>query len=84
MPKYQMEALAYYEAIPGHHLQIAIAQELPGLPKFSRLGGYTAYVEGWGLYCEQLPKEHGFYTDPYSDFGRLDLEIFRAAHSRQR
>jgi uncharacterized protein (DUF885 family) len=78
MPKYQMEALAYHEAIPGHHMQLSIAQELQGLPKFRRLGGYTAYVEGWGLYCEQLPKEHGFYADPYSDFGRLSMELFRA------
>jgi uncharacterized protein (DUF885 family) len=79
MPKYQMEALAYHEAIPGHHMQLSIAQELPNLPKFRRLTGYTAYVEGWGLYCELLPKEHGFYRDPYSDFGRLNLELFRAA-----
>ncbi|MBT9582857.1 DUF885 domain-containing protein [bacterium] len=78
MPKYQMEALAYHEAIPGHHMQISIAQELRGIPKFRRMGGYTAYVEGWGLYCEQLPKEHGFYQDPYSDFGRLSMELFRA------
>lgn len=79
MPKYQMEALAYHEGIPGHHMQLSIAQELEGLPKFRRLGGYTAYIEGWGLYCEQLPKEHGFYQDPYSDFGRLAMELFRAA-----
>ncbi len=79
MPKYQMEALAYHEAIPGHHMQLSIAQELQGIPKFRRLGGYTAYIEGWGLYCEQLPKEYGFYQDPYSDFGRLSMELFRAA-----
>jgi uncharacterized protein (DUF885 family) len=79
MPIYQMEALAYHEGIPGHHMQLSIAQELEGLPKFRRLGGYTAYIEGWGLYCEQLPKEHGFYQDPYSDFGRLAMELFRAA-----
>ena len=78
MPKYEMEALAYHEGIPGHHMQISIAQELPDLPKFRRLDGYTAYVEGWGLYCEQLPKEFGFYQDPYSDFGRLAMELFRA------
>jgi uncharacterized protein (DUF885 family) len=79
MPKYQMEALAYHEGIPGHHMQLSIAQEMEGLPKFRRLGGYTAYIEGWGLYCEQLPKEHGFYKDPYSNFGRLAMELFRAA-----
>lgn len=79
MPKYQMEALAYHEGIPGHHMQLSIAQELEGLPKFRRQGGYTAYIEGWGLYCEQLPKEHGFYKDPYSNFGRLAMELFRAA-----
>ncbi len=77
MPKYQMEALAYHEAIPGHHMQLSIAQELTGIPKFRQNAGYTAYVEGWGLYCERLPKEHGFYRDPYSDFGRLTLELFR-------
>lgn len=78
MPKYQMEALAYHEGIPGHHMQLSIAQELEGLPKFRRLGGYTAYIEGWGLYCENLPKDYGFYQDPYSDFGRLAMELFRA------
>ena len=78
MPKYQMEALAYHEGIPGHHMQLSIAQELDGLPKFRRLGGYTAYIEGWGLYCENLPKDYGFYQDPYSDFGRLAMELFRA------
>lgn len=78
MPKYQMEALAYHEAIPGHHMQLSIAQELTGIPKFRRNAGYTAYIEGWGLYCERLPKEHGFYQDPYSDFGRLTLELFRS------
>ena len=78
MPTYQMEALAYHEAIPGHHMQIAIAQELEGLPRFRRFGGYTAYVEGWGLYSEYIPKELGFYEDPYSDFGRLAMELWRA------
>ncbi len=76
---YQMEALAYHEGIPGHHMQIAIAQELKGIPKFRMHGGNTAYVEGWGLYSEKLPKEIGFYQDPYSDFGRLAMELFRAA-----
>ena len=79
MPKYQMEALAYHEGIPGHHMQIAMAQELEGIPKFRKFGGYTAYTEGWGLYSEFLPKEMGFYEDPYSDFGRLAMEIWRAA-----
>lgn len=78
MPKYQMEALAYHEGIPGHHMQLAIAQELKGIPKFRKLGGYTAYIEGWGLYCELVPKEMGLYEDPYSDFGRLAMELWRA------
>jgi len=78
MPTYQMEALAYHEGIPGHHMQLAIQQELKGIPKFRKFGGYTAYTEGWGLYSEMLPKEFGFYTDPYSDFGRLAMELWRA------
>ncbi len=79
MPKYQMEALAYHEAIPGHHMQLSIAQEMQGMPKFRRFGGdFTAYIEGWGLYSEFLPKEIGFYEDPYSDFGRLAMELWRA------
>jgi len=78
MPSYQMEALAYHEAIPGHHMQISIAMELEGLPKFRKYGRYTAYVEGWGLYSEFVPKEIGFYEDPYSDFGRLAMELWRA------
>ena len=78
MPKYQMEALAYHEGIPGHHMQIAISQELDGIPKFRKFGGYTAYIEGWGLYTEFLPKEMGMYADPYSDFGRLAMELWRA------
>ncbi|MCL1080186.1 DUF885 domain-containing protein [Parashewanella spongiae] len=78
MPKYQMEALAYHEGIPGHHMQIAISQELKGIPKFRRFGGYTAYIEGWGLYSEYFPKEMGLYEDPYFDFGRLAMELWRA------
>ncbi len=78
MPSYQMEALAYHEGIPGHHMQIAIAQELKEVPMFRKFGRYTAYVEGWGLYSEFIPKEMGFYSDPYSDFGRLAMELWRA------
>lgn len=79
LPLYQLEALAYHEGIPGHHFQIALQQELDGLPRFRRFGGgFTAYSEGWALYCELLAKEMGFYTDPYSDFGRLTLELRRA------
>ncbi|GAK32867.1 hypothetical protein AQ1_00742 [alpha proteobacterium Q-1] len=79
MPIYQMEALAYHEGIPGHHMQIAISQELEGVPMFQRMARFTAYTEGWGLYSEYLPKEMGFYEDPYSDFGRLAMELWRAA-----
>lgn len=80
MPKYEMEALAYHEGIPGHHMQISIAQELSGVPSFRKFStGYTAYIEGWGLYCEQVPKEMGFYRNDYSDFGRLSMELWRAA-----
>ncbi|MFL0083103.1 DUF885 domain-containing protein [Tenacibaculum maritimum] len=78
MPSYQMEALAYHEGIPGHHMQIAIAQELEDLPMFRKFGRYTAYIEGWGLYSEYIPKEMGFYANPYSDFGRLAMELWRA------
>ncbi len=78
MPVYQMEALAYHEGIPGHHMQIAIAQELEDIPMFRKLGISTAYVEGWGLYSELLPREIGFYEDPYSDFGRLSMELWRS------
>lgn len=78
MPTYQMEALAYHEGVPGHHMQIAIAQELQGIPKFRKFGRYTAYTEGWGLYSELVPKEIGLYEDPYSDFGRLAMELWRA------
>jgi uncharacterized protein (DUF885 family) len=78
MPTYQMAALAYHEGLPGHHMQLAIGQELKGIPKFRKFGGFTAYVEGWGLYAELLPKEAGFYIDPYADFGRLAMELWRA------
>lgn len=78
-PNYQMEALCYHEGLPGHHMQIAIAQELTGVPKFRKYDGNTAYIEGWGLYSELVPKEIGLYQNPYSDFGRLSMEIFRAA-----
>ena len=78
MPTYQMEALAFHEGIPGHHMQIAIAQELEEVPNFRKFGSYTAYIEGWGLYSEFLPKEIGFYQDPYSDFGRLAMELWRS------
>jgi uncharacterized protein (DUF885 family) len=79
MPTYQLEALAFHEGIPGHHMQIAIAQELEGIPSFRKYGGYTAFSEGWGLYSELAPKEMSYYADPYSDFGRLAMEIWRAA-----
>ena len=78
MRSYDLEALAYHEGIPGHHMQGSISQEQTGLPKFRRYGGYTAYSEGWGLYSEYIPKEMGLYEDPYSDFGRLSMELWRA------
>ncbi len=78
MPKYDMEALAYHEGIPGHHMDRSIAQELTDIPKFRKFGGYTAYVEGWGLYSEFIPKEMGLYANPYSDYGRLAAELWRA------
>ena len=78
-PKFLQQALAYHEGIPGHHMQIAIAQELQGLPKFRTLGGHTPFIEGWALYAEEIPKELGLYTDPYKEFGQLGMEIFRAA-----
>ena len=75
---YSVEAIAYHEGLPGHHLQLSIAQELKGIPEFRKYEGYTAYVEGWGLYAEQLGKDVGFYQDPYSDYGRLEADIWRA------
>jgi uncharacterized protein (DUF885 family) len=75
---YGVESIAYHEGIPGHHLQISIAHELTGLPEFRKYGRYTAYTEGWGLYAERLGKDVGFYQDPYSDYGRLEADIWRA------
>jgi uncharacterized protein (DUF885 family) len=76
--KLTMESTAYHEAIPGHHMQISIAQTLPTLPPFRQQGGYTAYVEGWALYSERLGKDVGFYKEPLSDYGRLSDELLRA------
>jgi uncharacterized protein (DUF885 family) len=73
-----VETVAYHEGLPGHHLQISIAQELTGLPEFRKFSYYTAYTEGWGLYSERLGKDIGFYKDPYSDYGRLEADIWRA------
>jgi len=75
---YQVEEIAYHEGLPGHHLQISIARELQGVPDFRKFGGYTAFAEGWGLYAERLGKDVGFYQDPYSDYGRLQGDIWRA------
>ena len=76
--KPQVEAIAYHEGAPGHHFQIALAQELPDVPKFRRFGGYGAYGEGWGLYAEGLGKEMGFYREPMSEFGMLSTQLWRA------
>ncbi|WP_372706149.1 DUF885 family protein [Brevundimonas sp.] len=76
--KPQIEGISYHEGAPGHHFQIAYAQEMESLPSFRKFGGYGAYIEGWGLYAERLGKEMGFYQDPYSDFGRLSTELWRA------
>jgi uncharacterized protein (DUF885 family) len=78
-PIYLIETLSYHEGAPGHHFQIALAQELQGVPMFQRLQGYSAFSEGWGLYAENLGKTMGGFTDPYQDFGRLSYEVFRAA-----
>jgi uncharacterized protein (DUF885 family) len=76
--KPQIESISYHEGAPGHHFQIALQQELEGVPKFRRFGGYGAYAEGWGLYAERIGREMGFFQDPYSEFGHLSLEVWRA------
>jgi uncharacterized protein (DUF885 family) len=73
-----MEAVAYHEGVPGHHMQISIAQESKSVPQFRTQAGFSAYSEGWALYAELLAREMGAYEDPYSDFGRLSTEIWRA------
>lgn len=78
MPRYQLAALAFHEGVPGHHMQRAISVELSAIPEFQKYASFTAYTEGWGLYSESLAGEMGFYRDPFSDFGRLATELWRA------
>src|SRR5581483_1684239 len=73
-----VEAIAYHEGIPGHHMQFSISQEQPDIPAFRRFGSYNAYSEGWAFYAERLGKEVGFYQDPYSEYGRLENEMWRS------
>jgi uncharacterized protein (DUF885 family) len=77
-PKWQMEALALHEAVPGHHLQVALAQELEAVPEVRKHANYTAYIEGWALYAEHLGQDLGLYQDPYQRFGQLTFELWRA------
>lgn len=78
MPTYELESIAYHEGVPGHHMQISIAQELQGIPRFRTQYGHTAFIEGWALYSEALARDMGFYADPYSEYGRLSAELWRA------
>ena len=77
-PKYEIEVLSVHEAVPGHHLQIALAMEIENIPNFRKYSGYTAYIEGWGLYSESLGYDMGLYQDPYSEFGALTYDMWRA------
>lgn len=78
LPLWEMEALVHHETMPGHHLQLAIQSDLKNIPLIRKTSHFTSYIEGWGLYSEKIPKEIGFYKDPYSDFGRLYMELVRA------